>query len=110
MLWVHRAWYYRQTEDYAQAEAACQRALELHPMSPAARFEYSQTLRLTGRVKEVEAFEALAVRGNELRKKLVQLQSARDVTGDQLQLIQQYAADCDDVMVAQALQTRLNEK
>ena len=87
MLWVHRAWYYRQTEDYAQAEAACQRALELHPMSPAARIEYSQTLRLTGRVKEVEAFEALAVRGNELRKKLVQLQSARDVTGEQLELI-----------------------
>ena len=110
MLWVHRAWYYRQTEDYAQAEAACQRALELHPMSPAARIEYSQTLRLTGRVKEVEAFEALAVRGNELRKKLVQLQSARDVTGEQLELIQQYAADCDDVMVAQALETRLNEK
>ncbi len=103
MVWVFRGWWHAQQGDLADAEAALQQALKLHPLSPRARNEYAGVLRRLKKLPEAEQMGRLAAEGHELRKELLLLPEAAAVSDPLLERIALDASSCDDQQVAQAL-------
>lgn len=107
-FWVHRGWYHLTTEDLAEAEKSFQEALRIHPMSAEGRHHYSTTMRLLKRPEqEIQKMQALAAEGREIRKQVLQLKSSDAITEELLARLANYAKDCGDTEVHQALQKRI---
>lgn len=108
MVWVYRGWYHTEMKEFTQAEEAIREALRLHPLSALAHHEYAKLLRLQQRpAAEVAHEQKLATEGKAIRAKLVLQASVRDVSWDIFEQILQYAADCDDQFIANALIRRI---
>lgn len=105
MVWVIRAWYHTQVEEYEDAEKAIQQAIRLHPLSPLAHHEYANLLRVQQR-PEVEREQRLAAYGRELRSEILLQPSAVDLSAALLLKIQSYADSCGDMETASALAAR----
>lgn len=106
MVWVYRAWYHRNRDQLEQADSSIQEALRLHPLSPMAHHEFAALLRRQNEPGVVE-HQALAARGRELRSQLLHSPDAVNLREGLLQDIADYARDCGDRQVAEALQSRL---
>jgi hypothetical protein len=75
-------------------------------MSPLVHHELANILRRS-ESPDVEKHQQLAAAGRELRTRVLQLPSAVDLNEALLREIQQYASDCGDTLVTNALTRRL---
>ena len=107
LLWIHRGWYHTHQDEFKAAETCFQTALKLHPMSWLARREYATLLRRQQKIAEAEKLLQLVVTARELRKELLKLSNAREITEELVQRIANYSEACDDRLVYQSLQKRL---
>ena len=107
LIWTCRGWYHSVRNELDLAREAFRHALEIHPCSPRAINEYAALLRLEQQTEKAAELQTLAQRGFDLRKQLLQLQTARSASPQQLFEIAKYAEACGDELIARALKKRL---
>lgn len=107
MIWTAKGWFHTARDELEPAEAAFQKALQLHPSSERAQHEYASLLRLKGQIQLAQNFQEKARVGTELRKKILKLENARQASEPLMKEIQDYFDLCGDKLVARALGKRL---
>ena len=107
LLWIHRGWYHTSQREFDSAETCFQKAIKLHPLSWLARREFATLLRKQQKADEAEKLLQMVLTARELRKDLLKLQSAREITEELVLRIANYAESCGDALVYEALKKRL---
>lgn len=106
-FWRFKGWVHFVRGEHEQAEVAYRRALALHPMDWLSMHRLTEALRLLGKPEEITRLQSLVKRSNDLRLKLRNRGSFRDVPVEVLYEIGRLAQDCDDRLIADALTQRL---
>lgn len=109
LFWRNRGWYLRELGQLEQSAKAYQTSLELHSLDWRARFEMSDVERQLGHKEEAGKLQSVGLRGKELRKQLVQLPNALDVSPELMKQIELYARLCGDRVVADSIRTQLRQ-
>lgn len=107
VFWRYRGWFHSQRDEFADAELAYRKAVELTPLDFQIWHEWADVLRKKGELPEAAKLQAVAAEGRQLRLSLQQLKDASTITDTQLNQIRIYAHKCGDNRVAQALARRL---
>ena len=107
LLWIHRGWYHTSQREFDSAETCFQKAIKLHPLSWLARREFATLLRKQQKADEAEKLLQMVLTARELRKDLLKLQSAREITEELVLRIANYAESCGDALVYEALKKSL---
>lgn len=106
VFWLWRGRYALQVADIEDARRSLQRAIELHPLSFQARHEYAALLRTRNHPEQAGAVQALAAQGTEIVHRIRRLKHAHDVDQAILDAIADYARQCGDWSVANAVYRR----
>lgn len=108
MVWVYRGWYHIQMKELPEAEAALMEALRLHPLSALAHHEFASLLRLQQRPEQqVAEHQNLTRIGQTIRAQLLLRPNVREIPQEMFSAIFQYASDCHDKQIADALWRRI---
>ena len=106
VFWRIRGWYLKEQGQLQQAAEAYRTSLELHAFDWRARFELSEVERQLGNTDEARELRSVGLLGKELRKELVQLPNATEVSPELLKKIEFYARRCGDRGVADAIRVK----
>lgn len=106
-FWRYKGWVNFQRGELTEAEDAYHRALKLHPLDWATRHFLAELYQRQQNFQEAGRLRELVSRANELRRTLHVAPSAREVPKEVLRKLANYAADCGDSQMADALQRRL---
>lgn len=107
-FWRFKGWLHASQGEFADAEAAYQRALQLHPFDWHSQHELASVLRRLQRHDQVTKWQQLAVEGKEIRKQIFQLRNVQSAPKILLQRIAKYARECGDPEVADHLMLRVS--
>jgi tetratricopeptide (TPR) repeat protein len=108
-FWRAKGWLHLNRGKLSAAEQALQQALELHPLDLLARTWLTDLTRRRGDFEKAQALEALVRQARRLREKCTGEQSAENVAQEVLTELADYARQCGDKQVADALARRLSE-
>lgn len=108
-FWRLKGWVHAQRNQQTDAEKSYRRALELHPLDWTTRHMLAELLQQQERFEEVKTLRDLVTRANELRRTLQHAPNARQISPDILSRLADYAADCHDTQVSDALRRRIRQ-
>jgi tetratricopeptide (TPR) repeat protein len=106
-FWRAKGWLHLNRGELSAAGQALQQALELHPLDLLARTWLTDLTRRQGDLEEAQVLEALVRQARRLREKCTGEQSAENVAQEVLTELADYARQCGDKQVADALTHRL---
>lgn len=106
-FWRYRGWLLSQRQDWAGAETAYKRALELYPFDFVSRFQLAGVLRQLGRLEEVREQEALATEGKSLQQQILKLPDVRSASTEMLRAMAAHLERCGESFTAACLRKRL---
>lgn len=104
----YRGWYAARRGALAEADDVLQDAIRLNPLSVRARNERAAVLRRRQRLDEAARVQRLAATGAAIVDDIRRLENAQSADPDLLLRISEYAADCGDFPVSQAIYRRLH--
>lgn len=107
VLWRYRGWYHLMTDDVELSRTAYEKSLKLHPLDWQSWHGLAAVARKAGALVDAERFQAIAITGKDLRKELMQIPDANAVSTPMLARIAEYARQCSDKQIADALDARL---
>lgn len=107
VLCRYQAWYYARTGKISQAEKWLRRSLELYKLDWHTWHELAGVLRQSGKLEEAEVAAEIALIGKALRKELVQLPTANDVTPNLLKQVREFAIQVGEEEIAKQVDNRL---
>ena len=108
-FWRFKGWVHADRNEALEAEQAYRHALELHPMDWSTRHLLAELLQQQQQFAEVKSLRDLVTRANELRRTLQATANARQVAQDVLSRLADYAADCGDKQMSDALRKRFRQ-
>lgn len=107
IVWRHRGWYQLQTNHGDDAERSLRQSLNLFPLDWHTWNDLANALRRQGKTEEAEQVAKTALEGKELRKELVQLPNANDLSVPHLLKIGRYADLVGATDVAEQIRLRI---
>jgi len=107
IFWRFRGWYDAATGDDAAAEGAFRKSLELFPTDWRTWQGLADVMRAQGNLEESARCQQLALTGKDLRRDIMQLPTAGDISDPLLKRLSEFAAACGDSELAESLQKRL---
>lgn len=107
VIWRIRGWYLKEQGQLEAAAEAYRNSLKLHAMDWRARFELSEVIRQLGDSDEARELRTVGLLGKDLRKELVQLPNALEVTPELLKRIEFFARRCGESIVAESIRKNL---
>lgn len=110
VFWRFRGWYHQTLNELEQSADAYLEAAKLFPLDWNVWHELSEVRRLQNRVEESQNMKRRSLFGKELRRELLQLPNAREVTDLQLEMIGIYFRDCGYEKLIQPLEARLVQR
>jgi tetratricopeptide (TPR) repeat protein len=105
----YRGWLRMARGELAEAEACYRKALELNCYDHVSRHQLASVLRQSKRMEGVKALEEVAVEGKNLRNAIFHAPAVNKVPRDVLGRMAQYAKHCGDTLVADKLESRLQD-
>lgn len=106
-FWRFKGWVHTAHSEYDQAEHAFRHAILMHPMDWLTMHRLAEVLRVRGNLAEVARLEGLVKRSHDLRARIRDLGSFRNVPTELLIDIGRLARDCGDSLIVQALTKHL---
>lgn len=106
-FWRFKGWLHALQAELTEAEAAYRRALELGPFNWRTQRELAGVLRRLDKNEEAETLLARSAEGKELRRLILQSSSVQITDKTLLRRLADYARDCGDRAVADALLRRI---
>lgn len=106
-FWRYRGWVLSQRQEWAAAEVAYRKSLELYPFDFVSRFQLAGVLRQSGRLDEVREQEALATEGKSLQQAILKLPDVRSASVDMLRRMADHFDHCGESYTAACLRKRL---
>lgn len=105
--WRFKGWLHAANDEHQEAESAYLESLRLYPFSWPVRHELADTFRRNRDFARVAQTQELALFGKQLRQELMEIPDARAVSKGLLAKIRNYAAECGDDFVSDAITRRL---
>lgn len=106
-FWRYRGWLFQSHDDLVEAESAYRQALKLNPLDGGTRHFLAGLLRRKGDLPEAGQLERIALHANQLRRLLQQQKNARLIPQQVLIDLADYAAECEDLLIADSLRAQL---
>ena len=107
-FWRFKGWLQAAQDEFADAEAAYRRALQLHPFDWQSQHELASILRRLQRYDEVAKWQQLALEGKQIGKQVFALPNMQSAPKMLLRRIAKYARACGDPDVADHLMLRVS--
>jgi tetratricopeptide (TPR) repeat protein len=108
-FWRFKGWVHAQQEEDDNAEKAFRHAIQLNPLDWTTRHMLAEVLQREQRLDEVKQLRDLVARANHLRRLLQATADDRQVSAETALQIADYAADCGDEQLSQALRRQLQQ-
>ncbi len=108
-FWRFKGWVHAQRNQVADAENSYRQAIKLHPLDWTTRHMLAELLQQQQRIEEVKALRELVARANELRRELQHAPNARQIAPESVARLADYAADCGDTQMSDALRRRIRQ-
>ena len=105
--WRFKGWVHAALDEHKQAEVAYRESLRIYPFSWSVRHELADILRRKRDFSQVAQMQELSLSGKQLRKEVVEIPDARSVSKKLLTKIHDFASQCGDDFVADAIGRRL---
>ena len=106
-FWRFKGWVHTAHSEHDQAEQAYRHAITMHPMDWLTMHRLAETLRVRGDLAEVARLENLVKRAHDIRARIRDLGSFKNVPLELLRDIGRLAHDCGDSLIAEALTKHL---
>ena len=107
-FWRFRGWLLQNDNELTEAEAAYRQALKLHPLDWSTRHLLAGLMRRKGELAEAERLEQIVLHANQLRRQFVEQPTMRAIPPRLLKQLADYAAECDDSLIAETLHAQLS--
>lgn len=107
-FWRYRGWLLQSDNDFSEAESAYRQALKRHPLDWTTRHLLAGLMRRKGDLAEAGRLEQLVLRANQLRRQFQQQETMRKIPPPVLKELAEYAAQCQDPLVAESLRSQMN--
>lgn len=102
-FWRFKGWAHAARNEFAEAEAALEKALAIDPFDQASRHELAGVLRKTGRGEAAARMAELANQGRRLRREILQEPEIRTIPRSLLADVATYADGCGEPAIAERL-------
>lgn len=109
-FWRAKGWLHLTRREIPEAKRALSKAIELFPMDWNARTWMADALRSEGNLADAEPLLAIVRKSRELRKQITSITNDPKASTEILTEICEYARQCGDQQVAEALDQRLRRK
>lgn len=106
-FWRARGWLYLTQGNLIKAREALDTALKIHPMDWEARTWLAEVTRLEGDLAEADRLQNIARRARQIRTAITDHGTAEALPEAILKDLADYARDCGDLQIADALDRRL---
>lgn len=106
-FWRIKGWIHSQRDEFAEAESAYRKAIEIFPVDWGTRSLLAELLQRQQRSEEVLRLRELVERANVLRREIQPVPDARRVPPKTLAKLAQYFIDCGDSTIGETLRRRL---
>ncbi len=108
-FWRFKGWVHSERNQDVEAEKSYRQAIQIHPLDWSTRHMLAELLQKQQKFDEVKSLRELVSRANELRRVLHSVPNARHVAQDVLSRLADYAADCGDKQMSEALRKRFRQ-
>lgn len=108
-FWRYRGWLLQQRGQFAEAEKAFRRSLEIQPFAWRSRLLLADVLRKLQRLEDAEQESALAITGKTISGKILAGANARDLETELAYELLDYAGQTGETVASEGLARRLNE-
>lgn len=108
-FWRIKGWLHAANDEHQLAEDAYRESLRLYPFSWSVRHELADILRRKRDFAQVAIMQELSLTGKQLRQELMEIPNARSAPKNLLIKIRDYASQCGDDFLADALSRRLRQ-
>ncbi len=105
--WRYRGWVFQSFDKLDEAEAAYRQALKLHSLDWGTRPYLAGLLRRQGKLAEAGRMEELVKQSGRLRRAMLEQQSVASTAPDVLRDLVEYAAACQDHLIADSLKSQM---
>jgi Flp pilus assembly protein TadD len=109
-FWRFKGWVHQNRQEFAEAETAYLKTLELHSFDGQTLHDLAAICRRNKELQRVEEYQTLAVLGKELMRDCLQMPNTNSLDDDLLQKMILYVEKCGDTLVAQRLRERITKK
>ena len=106
-FWRAKGWLHLSRDEIGKAKQALQQAIDLYPQDWHARNLLADALRREGKLVEAEPLHELVQYSRRLRERITSTGSSQDVPTEVLADLANFARQCGDTLVADALNRRL---
>ena len=107
-FWRYRGWLLECDNELTESEAAYHQALKLHPLDWSTRHLLAGLMRRKGKLVQAERLDQIVLHANQLRRQFVEQPTMRAIPPRLLKELADYAAECDDSLIAETLHAQLS--